>query len=347
MKLLNYQYNKKKSKFHVINKWIQRFHNIKYYIFKRDALAEHRSKLNLNREAFQKFRQSNLNIMPDVVNSIDDAIQFASEFDIFIAGSDQIWNPTFYSCCNPIYYLDFVPNGKRRISYASSIGISDMPEKYTWDFRRMISNIDYVSVRETTGAKIIKKVCDRDVQVVLDPTLLISARRWDKICSDRVVEGDYIFCYLFSQNSQYREIKEKMQSILGCKIVTIPFGMREIVGNDKKIYEAGPAEFISLIKYAKFIITDSFHATAFSINYRKPFFVLERQKKGSKTNMNSRIYSVLDLFNIQNRLVNPLISRQEILEIDEIDYEHVHNILHKYQQESLGYLKEALHGENM
>lgn len=347
VELLNYQYNKKKSKFHVINKWLQRFRNIKYYIFTRDVLVEHRSKLHLSREAFQKFRQSNMNIMSDVVCSIEEVKQFTSEFDTFIAGSDQIWNPTFYSRCNPIYYLDFVSDGKKRISYASSIGISEMPEKYTRDFRRMISNIDYVSVRETAGAQIIKKVCDRDVPVVLDPTLLLSAERWDKVCSDRVVDGDYIFCYLFSQNAQYSEIKEKMKSILGCKIVTLPFGMREIVGDDEKIYGAGPGEFISLIKHAKFIITDSFHATVFSINYKKAFFVLERQKKGSKSNMNSRIYSVLNLFNLQNRLVNPMIGRQEIMEIDEIDYEQVHSILRMHQQESLAYLKEALHGEDL
>lgn len=342
VEILNYKYNRARKR--LLNKLPQYLASIPHVVLSYSKIMDHRSKLCLRDAAFRRFREEKLQIMREAVCSIETIAANEWAFDLYVAGSDQIWNPTFYNCCNPVYYLDFVPKDKRTLSYASSIGISVMPEEYRSEFRRMISKIDYVSVREMAGVQIIRSICNREVPAVLDPTLLMPAEQWDLVCSDPIVQDDYVFCYLFSGNPQYKAIKRIMKKRLRCKIVSIPFAFREIEDDDEKIYDAGPAEFISLIKHAKFIITDSFHATAFSINYQKPFLALERQKKTLKTNMNSRMYSVLDMFGLRSRLIHPLMKAEEMEKLTEINYNAVCQILDKQRKYSYEFLKGALHG---
>lgn len=223
--------------------------------------------------------------------------------DIFVCGSDQIWNPTFYEGPNKVYYLDFAGD-KRKVAYAPSIGVSDIEEKYHKDFAELVNKVDFLSVREKTGSEIIRKYCNKDAKVVLDPTLLITGSEWrDKSEESNItISENYIFCYLFGDRPFYYEfikyVKEKMQ----LPVYIIPFTDNQAKAGFMNIYDAGPLGFVKLIKNATFIITDSFHATAFSINMNKPFYTLLRDEKENPKGMNSRIYDVLSLVGLENRL---------------------------------------------
>ena len=346
VQILNYEYRSENRKDPFLNIMRKRFKNIPHYLFHYFQIMDFKAKKKLSARAFHQFRSEMLNIMEEKFYEAKEISKKNFLFDVYVAGSDQIWNPTFYGCCNPVYYLDFVCNEAKRISYASSIGVSVMPEEYVDEFRRLVLHFDAVSIREKKGSEIVEKLCQRNVPTVLDPTLLLTDKQWDAVCSKPIIDGEYIFCYLFSDNPAYNLVKKKLKKELNCKIVSIPFVFREAESNDEKVYHAGPAEFISLIKNAKMILTDSFHATAFSITYRKDFLVLERQNKKIKTNMNSRIYSIIGMLGIQDRLIKPY-NFKSINNICKIDYDRVYDELENQRKYSIEYLKGALYEKNL
>ena len=133
-----------------------------------------------------------------------------------------------------------------------------------------------------------------------------------------MINEPYIFCYLFGEREYVAEIKKKVTEMTGLKVVCIPFVPRELDSNDEKIFDAGPAEFISLIKNASLVLTDSFHATAFSINLETPFISLCRFDKNDKKSMNDRLVTILNLVDLSDRLVDvdDMISADFLYDID-------------------------------
>lgn len=289
----------------------------------------------------EKFRQVNLNIAHNKCVSDKDFYLIPPEFDAYVCGSDQIWNPTFYGECHPIYYLDFVPKGKKRIAYAPSVGVSYIDQKYADDLTKYLNKFDNISVRETNSVKLLSQFTSKKIEWVLDPTLLLKEQDYVKLESNiRIPNKPYIFCYLFGMEDNIDDIKRKIQSITDMPIISIPFVKREILSDDIKIMDAGPSEFIHLIKNAALVLTDSFHATAFSINFKVPFVSLLRQKENEKNEMSSRIKSILSKLNLEHRLVRDINSiPEDLLSIDFADAEMK---LEQYRKASVQYLKEAL-----
>ncbi len=254
--------------------------------------------------AFHKFRRKYLSFTRRFLTA--KAVKDANlRFDACVCGSDQIWNPLFFNGNNDIYFLDFVSEGTKRIAYAPSIGLAEFPEEYMSDLKEKVNRFDYLSVRETAGQKIVAPLTDNDVKVVLDPTLLLTASQWAKIAKLPKIKEPYIFLYLFGNRPYIGEFVEYVRNLTGLQVVCIPYTEREKNPEYVKVYDAGPCEFLGLIKNASLVITDSFHATAFSINFNIPFYSLLRNEDSEKINMNSRIFSILDLVGLQERLVNP------------------------------------------
>lgn len=233
----------------------------------------------------------------------DNIVETNELFDIFCCGSDQIWKPGVVC---PEYMLNFVHKNKYKISYAASISKTNISEEEIKKMIPFLFDFNKVSLREKNEKDILKNYVDKKIEWVVDPTLLLEQKDWEKLYIRNLVKEKYIFCYLLESNSKKYKIIKDFAKINNLKIVTIPFAngtlnLKDRNFGDIKIANAGPKEFISLIHDASVVITDSFHATVFSNIFKKNFFVLEREEA---TTMNSRITSLLEILNMKDRFIN-------------------------------------------
>lgn len=241
--------------------------------------------------------------------------------DIYLCGSDQIWNPYFKNGYNDFgYFLHFAKPNKLKISYAPSFGCSSLPYFAKQNIKFLLESFDYISVRENTGKELIKRETDLDVQVVLDPTLLLTKDDWINIGSFPTnLPEKYILVYRFSNNKDTKRIITEISKITGFPIVVIPLSDVSLI-EDKNwhmAFDAGPKEFISLISNASLVCTDSFHATVFSLIFNKPFFVFERENfDDNGNNMNSRIYDLLGIGKLGSRIIKKDFDVKSIFDID-------------------------------
>lgn len=263
-------------------------------------------------------------------NNIPDDL--SQEFDYFITGSDQVWNPNFRHG-STIDFLTFAPRHKR-IAYAPSFGISKIPEEYIDRYKTWLSEMYKLSVREEAGAKIIKELTGRDAVVLVDPTLMLTKEKWLSISkrAKNKPEGKYLLTYFLGSVS--KETKQKIKSIATKNKLQI-VNLADI--RDKKTYTADPSEFIDYINSASVFLTDSFHGAVFSILLEVPLIVFNRE--GSIHSMNSRIDTLLSKFKLESRRANNITDNSQIFEID---YSHVPPILEAERKKAYEYLKEAL-----
>lgn len=254
-----------------------------------------------------------------------------NEFDYFVTGSDQVWNPHFTKG-SPLYFLTFAPKEKR-IAYAPSFAITEIPERYESDFEKWLTEMDTLSVREEAGSKIIKELTGRKSEVVADPTLLLTKEDWLEIAKppkNKPEESYLLTYYLGDIPTETKELISYCENELDLKVVNLANN------KDKEYYLTDPAEFLDLINSAKLFITDSFHAAVFSILFETPFIVTDRA--GSLPSMNSRITTLLSTFNLEHRHINQ-INKETILDVD---FSHVPEKLDKERQKAALYLTKAL-----
>lgn len=276
-------------------------------------------------------------------------------FDCFVCGSDQIWNPLL---ANPyIYALGFVET-KKKISYASSIA-KDKLSNEEWDKLCLyVKELDFISVREKNILNILSKKIKKDVSIVLDPTLLLRKNQWEKVkikyknysmISDLELDNEkYIFIYLLGDNKKHRKAIKRFAQKNSLKIVYIPYALPfsfsgHISDNnfgDYRLRDINPMDFIHIIESAEFVITDSFHATVFSIMYHINFYVLQRSIK--KGNMNSRLDTLLEDAGLQERLLPFHIKNIRKTVINEKEWMHVDKRIEQLRCKSIQFLERAL-----
>lgn len=257
---------------------------------------------------------------------------------ILFCGSDQIWNPVAF---DPVFYLDIGEKQNKRIAYAPSIAEDELNSSNRHIFDKMIpliEKINYVSVREKSGEHILKQLTDKAVTTVLDPTLLINKKGWDKIASASYSKEKYIFCYVLGDIRQHREMLGKLkQKYKTSKIIYLRTKNDIKSSIEEFCDDIGPEEFISLIKYAQAIYTDSFHGVAFAINYNREFYTCKRFTI-SAYNKSSRIHNILELLQLENRYIE--YDSQIILD-DYIPYNEVNNLLQKERAKAFRFLNQA------
>lgn len=263
--------------------------------------------------------------------------------DVFCVGSDQVWNAYFNF--SPFNFLDFAGNVKR-ISYASSMGTKDFPEEYKETIKNLLLKFAHISLRETTGRKAVSRLTGRnDIKTVLDPTFLLTAKDWNSVSEQSRIEislpKNYMLVYLIGNNDNYPKQVRELQEKTGIEnVIVIPAVENpnfEIQGSI--VYrDAAVAEFVKLLKDATWVCTDSFHATALSINFGKNFTEFLRFKDSDKGSQNSRIYDVLDTFKLQNRLYNEM---QEMWS-KPIDYKESYEIFNHLRTDSTDWLINAI-----
>lgn len=259
-------------------------------------------------------------------------------YDVFICGSDQIWSPTFF---NEIFYLSYVDDNKKRIAYAPSFGVSSIEEKKKKKIKKLLDKFNYISVREKQGADIVKELTGKNAEVVLDPTLLLSEEQWSKVAVNPNIEEPYILCYFLSDNDFYYSTVERLVEETGYRVVSIPVTSDSYNTDYDKYPDAGPQEFLGLIKNAALVCTDSFHGTIFSVNFKRDFYVFKRFSDESSSSQNSRIYNILNLLNANDRLFG---EGKEIYK-DDIkikNYSEIYDNLLKLRKSSTDWLIEKL-----
>lgn len=218
--------------------------------------------------------------------------------DVYIAGSDQIWNTLFPNGKDPAFYLDFVPQGKKKISYAASFATKEIAGGWTPFVKKMLANLDAVSVREKSSLPLLSSLGRPDGVAVCDPVFLLDQNEWEKIMNKTIsLDEDYILTYDFENNPIIKEIAQNIKKEKGYKIYNVgPFKMSYA---DKNFVNAGPLEFLSLVKHSSFVISNSFHATAFSLIFQKNFCVVNR-----KEGINERMESLLADFQLEDRIIS-------------------------------------------
>lgn len=301
-------------------------------------------KLNLHFRREKAFSHFNSAVIPHSrkVYNINNIAECVPNYDCFITGSDQVWNAweeTF------VYFLSFVPYYKTKISYAASIARDFLTEEQKEIFRKNLTEYKAVSVREKSAEKLLEDLVLIDVQTVLDPTLLLTQEEWNAVCSPRVTDGDYILCYFLGDNKKERKIAEKFARLNNWKIVTIPhtagIKLMDKRFGDEQLYDASPEQFISLVKHAKYIFTDSFHAVVFSNIYKKQYFVFNRNRKGE---MSSRIFDITRLFHQEDRFCDTKDKErfEYVIELSDIDYTQENKDFEKLRAESFEFLEQNL-----
>ena len=282
---------------------IKNKNSLKLFLEKWDAycakkVAGSPRELSEKQKKFEDFRENYINITrryssPKEVATIDD------EYDAYICGSDQIWSPVLL---NPVFYFDFLSDTERKIAYACSFGVSSIKGKKATKITNYLNRFDYISVRESSGCEIVKNLTGKVVPVMPDPTLLLQRTDWDKVSKYNLNLNKYIFCYFLSWNEDYWKYVENVSQQLGYQIVIVPSVKQTYQVDAKILKNIGPEEWVGLVKNASYVITDSFHGTVFSIIYNKPFTVLKRFSDDNPRSQNSRIYTLLEHYNLTNRL---------------------------------------------
>ena len=264
--------------------------------------------------AFDKFCTSHFKVSRHFDSWDDMAKASQKEYDAVIVGSDQLWLPS--NVMADYYTLNWVPEKVKKIAYATSFGIGNIPQKYKEMYRQYLTRIDYLSARETSGQEIISELTDRSVPLVNDPALLLDANGWDEVIKDKPIINDkYIFCYFMGDNPEQREFVKRLAKEKGLKIVAL-LHLDQFIETDEHYadytpWNISPADFVNLVKYAEYVCTDSFHGTVFSIIYSRNFFTFKRFNKKASLSTNTRITSLLTRVGLMDRLVVNLDKRPD------------------------------------
>ncbi len=245
------------------------------------------------------------------------------DLDAYIVGSDQVWNSEHIGGFDPAYFLDFVKPGPLKFSYAASIGRDYILPIYHDNIRNSLKSFTAISVREKSAKKPVKKLAGKEVDVVLDPTLLLPREEYEEIKTTPYIKDKYIFVYMIEHNPDVVTFANKVSTATGLPIVQRR--PNKIFKNEiASCYTSAPGDFLGLIENAEYVITNSFHGTVFSIIYETPFISMLHSNTGSRTvdllkslNMESHLLYNTDDFTdfLQFRIDNPEKLRKKILEL--------------------------------
>lgn len=289
---------------------------------------------------FDEFKRIHFTRLSPVFNGYSDLCKGARRYSAIVTGSDQLWSPA--GLPTNYYNLMFVPDNIRKISYASSFGVSQVPWYQKKRTTQFLKRIEFISMREDRGSEIVKELTGRKVPTILDPVFSFDEKGWQEIISpEREIEERYIFAYFLGPNKAHRDAVRKLSEETGIKIVALRH-MDQYVDKDENFgdfapYDVAPDRFLNFIRYADYICTDSFHGCCFSIIHRKKFMVFNRYSDSSKTSKNSRIDSLCQNLGLEDRRFNGKISEVR----KDINYKNIYKNLDKLKQLTNAYLDKA------
>lgn len=257
-------------------------------------------------------------------------------FDAYITGSDQVWNSASTDGLNEDYFLSFVPKGKRKISYAASISSDHLGYKEDDVIRGYLKDYTAISVREKQGVSLLKSIGIDNIEHVLDPTILLSLDDWIHIANESSIEQNdkYLLMYVLGSMPKLTEYAQKIASQRNLKVVKLGWDFRKPRGVDRIISFGTPQDFVKLFLNAEYVVTNSFHGTAFSINFNKDFMSFPSSPN------NPRFMSLLKMFELQERCLKEESKLEDF--VSGIDYTNVNEVLQDERKISLNFLQNAL-----
>ncbi len=257
------------------------------------------------------------------------------EYDYFVVGSDQVWNPTFPVFDSNSVFLNFSKERNKNIAYAASIGILDIPDEHINSFKTGLDSFKAISVREENAKRIVEEINGRkDSEILIDPTMLLSAKEWDKI-ADKPIGLDenekfILTCFLGEFSEEHRNEINEIAKKNNWKVINL-------LDEQDPFHPSGPSEFLYLEKHAEVIFTDSFHSCVFAIIYNRPFIVYDRVSDKILP-MNTRIDTLVKTFKFSDRRYEKCIKENHLI----YDYSEVNEILEKERKKALDFIERAL-----
>lgn len=337
--LIDFKQDNSLSKFEMLKLRIKRMpvyikENKKYRV-----LADSREKIKEKNELFEQFYKAYLHVGKKKYTTTQQLMENPPVYDGYVVGSDQTWNP-FVANAPEAFFLPFVENKSEKGSYGPSLAVKSLSDEKEKEYRKKLSSFSFLSCREQDGAQLLSRITQKEVKCVLDPTLLLSAKEWGKYCEYEIPKEPYILVYFLGEKSEHRRAVEKIQKLTNWKIISLPAAYLEMENNDYKKVWGGPKEFLSLIRGAALICTDSFHGTMFSINFQRNFFSFCKSSDSEESSENSRLYSALNIFGLSNRIIHNMdnLTAEDI----SIDYKNVIPILEEQRRYSIEYLENML-----
>ncbi len=289
------------------------------------------------KKAFERFRNSYLKMTRKLKTSSELNL-INREYDAFICGSDQIWSPREF---NPKYYLDFVAVREKKIAYSPSFGRGVIDNDFTKKrVSECVSDFKHLSIREKQGSNLIKKISGIESEVFVDPTLLLTRDQWNDYKEDFSTPKSYILCYFLGDNPKHWGHIENMSQKIGLKVMVIPINPKDYERGYSAPRGIGPGEFLTLVNNATLICTDSFHGTIFSIIYEKPFITYKRFIDNNAESQNSRIYNLLELLKLEDRLFK--YSEFEIARILNCNIGNAQKIIANEKKRAIEYITNSL-----
>ena len=259
--------------------------------------------------------------------------EISSDYDVYIMGSDQIWNPKITKGFDGYYfgYFPFSKGERKYVAYAASMETNHLSESAKEYLRKALNNFDAIGVREIQLADLLRPLTDKDVQVVLDPTLLVTSSFWNRFVGKRPLEEKYVLVYQARGESR---ITKKIANYIANQLEALVVTVSGLTYSRSKwmLHTESPWDFVNWFRYADCVVSSSFHGTAFSIVFNKPFYSVRSGRGDTREN------SLLRRLNLRDRLID--INSLPIYQ--DIDYKHVNDRLDKYRKESLYFLKSIL-----
>ncbi len=284
-----------------------------------------------NWRCFNKFFNRELS-MTRRYGSYEDVVKDGICADVYMTGSDQVWNSFHNRGIEPVFFLKFAPDGTRKISYSASFGKSCLEDWEKEETRKLLSRYDAISVRELSARQIVEGL-GLSCEVVLDPTFLLDLSEWEKRSIAHREKDRYVLIYSVEPDKQSAiEVARRIADRMGVKVFMVEWGRRPYPGVDKMISLVDPLMLIDYFLKAEFIVASSFHGTALSINLCRPFVSL------TPARFATRVKSILEIAGLPERMCAP-----DEFDLDEaleaIDYEAVAGRLAKERKKSVNFLE--------
>jgi len=256
--------------------------------------------------------------------------------DVYCVGSDQMWNSDYNEGIELAFYLAFVPANKMKMSFATSIGMMEFNDAEGTEVSKLLQEFQHISVREDCAVSALKKIGMRNVQLVLDPTLMLTRDEWRKLSTESFLSGKYVLMYQLNPNKEMDRFAQRLAKEKNMKLIRIGLMYDHVAKVGRTVVLPEVTQFVSLIDKAEYVVTDSFHGTAFCINFNKEFYVFNPPR------FSSRINSILSLTNLTGRVINTC---PEVLDTKRrIDYSSVNQIINHERSVSNKFLSKAFMG---
>lgn len=294
--------------------------------------------ISRRRQRFLDFYKRYTHCTNERFSSSKETKKLNREFDKFIVGSDQVWNYN-HNGSDFAYFLDFVDEGNKKISYSSSFGLATIPKNLKDKYIEHLSQIKHLSTRENYGVKIIKELTGRESELVLDPVFLLNKEQWLSLCHNNQKKEKYIFCYT-NRSDQLRDfLKQTKFPVENYKIykLTRYLTFKDFISPKiKVVYSISPTEFIETIANAELIVSASFHCVAMSIILHVPFVVILTGDQGK----DERILNILKITGLESRILDRNITIDDVT--NPIDFVKVETKVQEYRKKSFSFLKNAI-----